>query len=56
MRKIMATAIIAAFGIAGVAPAVAADAATVTLSGGTKAVMNVLRVFSSFRFQIVRVY
>ena len=42
MRKIMATAIIAAFGIAGVAPAVAADAATVTLSGGTKAVMNVL--------------
>jgi hypothetical protein len=42
MRKLIATAVIAAFGIAGVAPAMAADAATVTLSGGTKAVVNVL--------------
>jgi hypothetical protein len=42
MRKVIATAVIAAFGIAGVAPAMAADAATVTLSGGTKAVVNVL--------------
>lgn len=42
MRKLVATAVIAAFGIAGVAPAMAADAATVTLSGGSKAVINVL--------------
>jgi hypothetical protein len=42
MRKLIATAVIAAFGIAGVAPAMAADAATVTLSGGSKAVVNVL--------------
>jgi hypothetical protein len=42
MRKLVATAVIAAFGIAGVAPAMAADAATVTLSGGSKAVVNVL--------------
>lgn len=40
MRKIIAGAVIAAFGIAGIAPAVAADAATVVLTGGTKAVMN----------------
>jgi hypothetical protein len=42
MRKLVATAVIAAFGIAGVAPAMAADAATVTLTGGSKAVVNVL--------------
>lgn len=42
MRKVIATAVIAAFGVAGIAPAVAADAATVTLTGGTKAVVNVL--------------
>jgi hypothetical protein len=42
MRKLVATAVIAAFGIAGIAPAMAADAATVTLSGGSKAVVNVL--------------
>ncbi len=42
MRKFIAGAVIAAFGIAGIAPAVAADAATVTLSGGSKAVVNVL--------------
>jgi hypothetical protein len=42
MRKIIATAVIAAFGIAGIAPAVAADAATITLTGGSKAVVNVL--------------
>lgn len=42
MRKIIATAVIAAFGVAGIAPAMAADAATVVLTGGTKAVVNVL--------------
>jgi hypothetical protein len=42
MRKFIATAVIAAFGIAGIAPAVAADAATITLTGGSKAVVNVL--------------
>jgi hypothetical protein len=42
MRKLVATAVIAAFGIAGIAPAMAADAATVTLTGGSKAVVNVL--------------
>jgi hypothetical protein len=42
MRKIIAGAVIAAFGIAGIAPAVAADAATITLTGGSKAVVNVL--------------
>jgi len=42
MRKVIATAVITAFGVAGIAPAVAADAATVTLTGGTKAVINVL--------------
>lgn len=42
MRKLVATAVIAAFGIAGVAPAMAADAATVTLTGGSKAVVKVL--------------
>ena len=42
MRKIIAAAVVAAFGIAGIAPAVAADAATVTLTGGSKAVVNVL--------------
>jgi hypothetical protein len=42
MRKIIATAVIAAFGIAGIAPAVAADAATITLTGGSKAVVNAL--------------
>ena len=33
MRKVIAGAVIAAFGIAGIAPAVAADAATITLTG-----------------------
>lgn len=42
MRKIIAGAVIAAFGIAGIAPAVAADAATITLTGGSKSVVNVL--------------
>lgn len=42
MRKLVATAVIAAFGIAGAAPAMAADAATVTLTGGSKAVVKVL--------------
>ena len=42
MRKIIATAVIAAFGIAGIAPAMAADAATITLTGGSKAVVNAL--------------
>lgn len=42
MRKIIATAVIAAFGIAGISPAIAADAATITLTGGSKAVVNVL--------------
>jgi hypothetical protein len=42
MRKLVATAVVAAFGIAGIAPAMAADAATVTLTGGSKAVVNVL--------------
>lgn len=42
MRKIIATAVIAAFGISGITPAVAADAATVVLTGGTKAVVNTM--------------
>lgn len=42
MRKFIATAIIAAFGVAGISPAIAADAATITLTGGSKAVVNVL--------------
>ena len=42
MRKLIATAVIAAFGIAGIAPAMAADAATVVLTGGSKAVVNAL--------------
>ena len=42
MRKLIAGAVIAAFGIAGIAPAVAADAATITLTGGSKAVVNAL--------------
>ncbi len=42
MRKIIASAVIAAFGFAGIAPAVAADAATVVLTGGSKAVVNSL--------------
>lgn len=40
MRKFIAGAVIAAFGVAGIAPAVAADAATVVLTGGSKAVAN----------------
>ncbi len=42
MRKFIATVIIAAFGVAGISPAMAADAATITLTGGSKAVVNVL--------------
>jgi hypothetical protein len=42
MRKLIATAVIAAFVIAGIASAMAADAATVVLTGGSKAVVNVL--------------
>ncbi|CAB4885628.1 unannotated protein [freshwater metagenome] len=42
MRKIIATAVIAAFGFAGIAPAIAADAATVALTGGGKAVVNTM--------------
>ena len=42
MRKVIAGAVIAAFGIAGIAPAVAADAATITLTGGSKAVVNTM--------------
>jgi hypothetical protein len=42
MRKFIASAVIAAFGVAGIAPAVAADAATVVLTGGSKAVVNTM--------------
>ena len=42
MRKLIAGAVIAAFGIAGISPAVAADAATIILTGGSKAVVNAL--------------
>jgi hypothetical protein len=42
MRKVIATAVIAAFGFAGVAPAMAADAATITLTGGSKAVIETM--------------
>ena len=42
MRKVIAAAVIAAFGITGIAPAIAADAATVVLTGGNKAVVNTL--------------
>ena len=43
MRKFIAGAVIAAFGLAGAAtPAFAADAATVVLTGGSKAVINTM--------------
>ena len=43
MRKFIAGAVIAAFGLAGaVTPAFAADAATVVLTGGSKAVINTM--------------
>lgn len=42
MRKLIASAVIAAFGIAGISPAIAADAATVVLTGGSKAVANTI--------------
>ena len=42
MRKITAGAVILAFGIAGITPAIAADAATVVLTGGSKAVVNTM--------------
>jgi hypothetical protein len=38
MRKLIASAVIATFGVVGVSPAIAADAATVVLTGGSKAV------------------
>jgi hypothetical protein len=42
MRKILAGVVIAAFSIGSIAPAIAADPATIILTGGSKAVMNTM--------------